>query len=83
MYCFCPLNTPEPCRTIKRWRYLAEQKGVGGTCDVMFPRKVSQWHLDLASHCDVDSSGEAPFADCLVFSGKEGREDPVSQTRVK
>lgn len=56
---------------------------MGGTCDVMFPRKVSQWHLDLASHCDVDSSGEAPFANCLVFSGKEGREDPVSQTRVK
>lgn len=38
-YFFCSLNIPEFCRTIKRWRYLTESKGVRGPV-ACFPERI-------------------------------------------
>lgn len=69
MYFFCPLNIPELCRSIKKLRDLAEQKRVVHvtTC---FPERflcsILTWHLTVMWTIQE----EAPFANCLVFSGK-------------
>lgn len=49
------------------------------TCDIMFPERflggILTWHFTVLWTIQE----AAPFSNHLVFSGKAGREDPVSQ----